>query len=397
MSDPQDLLYTNNYTSTNILSEQNINKDIEYYNRFTDYQDKNSKSDYVQYIEDNEYEQSQINLNKTLDTKWPVNNKKNHYPLFDTYINDISTDRYKKEVITQISIDNINRDIGRYKNPNSFTINLPRTFNNVKKIVINDINFRNINQSVTNVNNNLAWQYPSANYLLSANVNTTIIPVPGSKTIMYNTLPTAVYKYVTTNGSGFIANIDNYLVYQTSITPGFYNIDLLINNLRMNTSKIIHGENYVNNNIDVIEEPYLTDSKKIGSSHLFSFSINPLTSNVQIVNRIEELNIIAIQTFSPYETNYSNTDMFYYYSSLYSSSGSYTLDNNFIYITVEAGSDTSYQYYYNIYCLKYCNPFPLVITDLIEDISGIDTDLICYTPFFDLNIYLNNCYIEEDI
>jgi hypothetical protein len=56
MSDPQDLLYTNNYTSTNILSEKNISKDIEYYNRFIDYQDKNSRSDYVQYIEDNEYE-----------------------------------------------------------------------------------------------------------------------------------------------------------------------------------------------------------------------------------------------------------------------------------------------------------------------------------------------------
>jgi hypothetical protein len=397
--DPQDLLYSNNYAEINILSEKNISKDIEYYNRFTDYQDQNVQSDYSKYIDDDEYEESQINLNKTLNNKWPVDGKKNHYPLFDTYTNDISTNRYKKKILTKISIDNINRDISKFENPNSFTISLSRTFNSVKKIVINDLNFVNINQSVTNINNNLSWQYPTENFLNANDINDTIIPVPGDTKIIYSNLPNAVFQYTTTGGINYIPYIDNYLVYQTNLVPAYYNIESFILSLRVNTSEIIHGQNYLNNDIQVIEEPYLYQSKKIGNPHLFSIRINTLSSVVDIINRMEELNIVALQTFSPYETNYANVDMFYYYSSVYTDQGNYSLDNNLIYITVEASPDTSYQYFTNIYNLIECNPCPLVITDLGdgESMGGINPRLFCYTSFYDLNIYLNNGYTESEL
>jgi hypothetical protein len=397
MSDPQDLLYTNNYSTNTVLSEKNVNKDIEYYQRFTDYQNKNIQSDYSKYIEDDEYEESQINLNKTLNNKWPVNNNKNQYPLFDTYINDISVNRYKKEIITKISIDNINRDVSVYENPNSFTINLPRTFNNVKKIVINDLNFSNINQSVTNVNNNLSWQYPAKNFLTVNNIDSYIIPVPGNTKIIFSNLPYSVYQYTTSGGISYVNSVQNYLVYQTNITPAYYNIQTFLQNLRENTSKIVHGQNYLNTNIEVIEQPYVSQSNKIGTPHLFSCDINPVSSMVKFVNRIEELQVVALQTFSQYETNYSNYDIFYYYSSNYQNNGNYILDNTLIYVTVESGQDTSYQFFQNVYNVLSSNAFPLVITDLQENIGGISSELLCYSCFYDLNIYLLHGYTESEI
>ena len=397
MSDPQDLLYTNNYISTTVLNDKSINSDVEYYGRFTDYQNNELQPNYDKYIENDEYEESNINLNKTLNNKWPVGNKKNHYPLFDSYINDISTNRYKKEVITKVSLDSNNRDISIYQNPNIFTKTLSRTFNSVNKITLTDLNFTNINQSVTNINNNLSWQYPTANFLEAEQIDNTIIPVPGSNKIPYSTLPNSVYKYVTTDGLGYIPHIDNYLVYQTNITPAYYNIETFTSNFRVNSFEIVHGQNYLVNNTNVIEEPYTSQSKKVGNPHLFSCEVNPVTSVVNIVNRIEELNVVALQTFSPYETNYANVDIFYYYSSTYINNGDYVLDNNLIYVTVDAGQDTSYQYYQNVYNLSTENAFPLVITGLNEDIGGIRQKLLCYSCFFDINIYLNNGYTESDL
>ena len=37
--------------------------------------------------------------------------------------------------------------------------------------------------------------------------------------------------------------IDNYLVYQTNILPGFYDVTSLISNIKLYTSRILHGQN----------------------------------------------------------------------------------------------------------------------------------------------------------
>ena len=76
-------------------------------------------------------------------------------------------DRYKKEFVTKVNIDSLNRNVSLYPNSNSFLLPFSRVFNNVKKVVINDIIFPNVNQSVSNVNNNLSWQYGSSEYLIS--------------------------------------------------------------------------------------------------------------------------------------------------------------------------------------------------------------------------------------
>ena len=101
MSDPQDLLYTNQFITPTVLSNQDLLKNTRYYNRFQEYIDKETPNEIQTYLNDNQFEDSPINLNKNLYQKWPTNNIKNQYPLFDTYIKDISVNKYQKEIITK--------------------------------------------------------------------------------------------------------------------------------------------------------------------------------------------------------------------------------------------------------------------------------------------------------
>jgi hypothetical protein len=210
MSDPQDLLYTNKFTPKDILTNKELVKESEYYNRFKNYIDNDVVDETQKYIENNINETSEINIDRTLYKKWPIDKNKNHYPLFDTYINDISVDRYKKEIVTKINIDSKNRDRSLYLNSNNFDIPLGKVFNNIKKVVITDINFRNMNQSVSNVNNNIAWQYPSQNFLLNNNIDNKIIPNPGIKNISFSSIPNSAYAY--DNQGTYSINIDKVIL-----------------------------------------------------------------------------------------------------------------------------------------------------------------------------------------
>lgn len=396
MSDPQDLLYTNQFLSGNVLSNEQMQQELQYYDRFKDYIDNGLVDETQKYVNEDDYENSHVNINKTINTKWPVHGNKNHYPMFDTFTNDISSNKYKKEIITKINIDCTNRDITQYPNPNSFTVPLNKTFNNISKVILNDIVLPNVNQSVSNSNNCLAWQYASQNSLLELNIDNTIIPVPDpTRLISYSSIPNSVFSYPSENG--VLDNLGNYLVYQTNITPGFYSTDLLISNIRLSTSKVLHGNNYLESNIQIIEQPYVAYPKRIGTPHLFNTYVDPLSSIVRFVNRIEEVHILAIQTFSPYNNNFIFSDIFYQNSSQYINNPNYTLDTKYIYIIVPASSDTTSQYYLNTNCIYTPNPFPLVITDLDVDVGNIDKRLINYTEFYDVQLYLQNGYTIDEL
>ena len=367
MSDPQDLLYTNNFISTDILTNSQLTQENEYYERFKNYIDNDNDDEADKYINNDLNESSPVNLNKGLNTKWPVYSNKNHYPLFDTYINDISTNRYKKEILTKVNIDSSNRDISKYTYSNKFSLPLSQVFNNIKKIVINDIIFPNVNQSITNVNNNLAWQYATTQYLVTQNVDLYIIPVPNNNNrISYNSLPNSTCPMDNLNG----------LVYQTHVKTGYYTIKNLIENIKLSTSQILHETN------QFVEEPYMTYPKLKGTPHLFSCSIDPISSVVRFVNRIEQIKILAIQSFFPYENDFPNDDVFYYYSS----NSNYVLNTDYIYITIPETDISSM-----------VNAFPLVITDLSTNIGNIDALLINYTEFYDIQIYLTNGYTEDQL
>jgi sporulation protein YlmC with PRC-barrel domain len=394
MSDPQDLLYTNQFIATNVLSNAEVEEGTKYYDRFKDYLSGTEKDQTERYIDNDGAESDPVNRQKILNTKWPIYGNRNHYPLFDKYINDISVNRYKKEIISKVSIDTKNRDISKYLNSNDFNIPFNKVYSNIKKFEINDIVFSNVNQSVTYENNNLSWQYASQNYLLGANIDNTIIPVPNPNLrISYSSLPNSVYSFQISGGYSIIPGIDDYLVYQATIAPGYYTVDTLQENIRLETSSVLHGSNIAGVNLNIIEEPYLVYGKRIGTPHLFTTFIEPISSVVRFVNRMEEIAIIAIQTFSPYETDYRNNDIFHFLSSVYQSGNqNQILNNDYIYVTLETITDLTDQYFENIFCTNSPNAFPLVITGLDLDVGNIDFNLINFTEFYDENIYTKHGY-----
>ena len=329
MSDPQDLLYTNQFLSNEILTEKNLVDQSKYYDRFVKYFTETQQDETEKYVQNNLTEDDSINIKRISDTKWPVNSNRNRYPLFDKFTNDISTNRYKKEIITKINIDSKNRDITKYYYPNSFIIPFNKTFNSIKKIVMNDIIFRNFQKSITKEYNAFAWQYASQTYLLNSNLDRAIIPVPNqSKSISYSALPYAVFTTNISSNNSNNGSFDNDLVYQTSISTGYYTVTQLLDEVRIKTGSILHGVNQNNNNPNVVEGPYNSFQNRIGTPHIFQYYENVNTNKIKFVNRMEELQIMAIQTFSPYENNYSTTDIFYnYYNDK-------ILDNTAIYITI---------------------------------------------------------------
>lgn len=368
MFDPQDLLYTNNFISSDILTDTQLTQGNEYYERFKNYIDNtNNNNETDKYIDNDLDESSPINLNKGLNTKWPIYSNKNHHPMFDTYIKDISENKYKKNILTKINIDSSNRDISKFTYANKFSLPLNKVFNNVNKIIISDLIMPNVNQSITNINNNLAWQYTSTQYLISENIDLNILPVPDlNRQISYSSLPDA---------TSF--NDINQLVYQTSVNSGYYTISNLLQNIKLKTSQILHG---TSNNI---EQPYVTYDKLQRTPHLFSCFIDPISSVVRFVNRIEEIKIEAMQSFSPYETDFQNNDIFYYFSS----NSNYILDTDYIYVIIPTFD----------YITTDINPFPFVITELNVPIGDLDNSLINYTEFYDINIYLNNGYTVDEL
>ena len=389
MSDPQDLLYTNKFVSETILTDQQLYNETQFYDRFKTYVDDNKESEIEKYINNDTLESSPINLTKTLNRKWPITNSRNHYPLFDTYINDISSNRYKKEIVTKVNIDSANRDISQYLYPNTFSIPFPKVFNNIKSIVVNDICIKNPCQSISPYNNTFAWQFASGDYLVGTNIDLQIIPVPDStRKISYVLLPYSVLIYETTSAN---YQLDGGIEYECNLSNGNYTIVTLVDEIRRRTSDIYHSGTGAPG---IIEQPYLQFPLKQRNSNLFSIDINPISSIVKFVNRIEELKIISIQTFSPYENNFQNTDIFYPYTSLVNEQ----LDTSFIYITLGAYYDSTYEYFPNDGNILSPSAFPLVITNLLSNIGNINYNLINYTEFYDINIYTNNdLYTESEI
>ena len=380
---PQDLLYTNEFIEKYDGKKytDNDKRDENYY-RYTNYVASTPNNETNEYITSDNYENDPVNINKRLNTKFPIYRNRNHYPLFDPFINDVSVNQYQKVVETKINLDSAFRDRSISKNPNDFILNLPHVFTNVSKVVINDINIPNITEAVNEYNNNICWQYPTKRYILENNLYNTILPTPSKiKQINYLTIPNVVSNL----------NDENILVYQENITTGNYSIKSFIERFRYQTGKIYHGELSVNNSIDdtsdyIVEAPYFSYNGFIRTPHLFSIDINPTTNVVKMVNRMEELKIISIQTFNPYTTDFENNDIYYNYSDTKK-----TINTNYIYVLLKSENNITDVYYSSV------SGFPLVFTGIDINIGNINYDIFNYNEFFDLNIYLTNNFEEDDI
>ncbi len=428
--DLNDLLYTNKFVSAETLDES---KESRNYSSFQDYMNRTSTNKPTQrYLNNNIYENDAINIQQTLSQKWPQMLNKNPYPTFDSFTNDMVRDTFQKSILTNISINSRDRDLSKYIYSNDFYIPFSKQFTNIDKLVIKDIVFPNNYPPINNTNNILSWQYASKNDLLSYNIDQSIIPQPNIinnieiQTIFYSELTSTkiidnktytIYSVSSTN------NPQN-LVYQTNISTGYYNTTDLEIEFDKISNKTVHGATYLNlktleltnitplnnDNINTLfiptrnipwkyeyEEPYYTTQININTTHNFTLNIDTTTQEVKIVNRMEKLPIIAIQTFGSLENNYENTDIFYQYSLSSNKGNQNYIDNSYIYITLPYQKEITSFYYEESKSSDFINPFPLVISGLKDLIGNINHDYLNFTTFFDLSIYLQNGYIEVDL
>ncbi len=400
--DPQDLLYTNVFENTEVITDNQLDESKKNYSRFREYIGSR-EIETNEYIDNDNKESYPFNINKTLQEPYPTNLKKNHYPLFDSYTQDIVKSRYQKEKITKVSINSKDRNRTNFLYPNNFSIPFNKTFTNINKVKISDICMPNMIPPVTNYNNCLAWQYASKDLLDSLLINDNIIPVPNNyKIILYSNLPNCL--------SDIPLKDSNYLVYQSFIPEGFYSTVELERAIRNSSAQVVHGCTYINyyelqkdrtSNLNnekypwkyPYEEPYYSDDNLKSTPSLLKFTIDPIKSTVFAVNRMEEIDILAIQTFEPGMTN---SDLPYYdIFNHYASNQQFELNPEYIYITVRKYANTTAKY---ASTTTSPNPYPLVLTDLMGEVGGIPTYYINYTEFFDLNIYLRGgLYTEAEL
>lgn len=377
--DPQDLLYTNQFLSDNILNENEINSEIKHYDRFQQYIDNNNNAT-ENYLKNNEHENDSLNIIKTLNNEWPSNNHKNRHPTFNSGINDIIKDRYKKKKITNIVIDSRNRNLANNLYPNNYTLPMNRSFYNIEKIVLKDAIIKNFFTSINVYNNNLRWQYPDKNILISDNSDKKIIPSinKNNNGISYTSI---MFKKKSNFDINLLQNSVNFIPKNITVEDFNYNF-------RNNTSQILHK----------YDEPFAQEinSKNnnsiYGSPTLFYVDINPDNSISRIINRMEELNVIAIQTFNQINnSSYIKNDPFYNFidgtSNIDFESDKFyiILEDNII--THNFGFDTSDNGNLG---------FPLIFTNL-PSIGGISGDLINFTPFFNEIIYKKYLIENKDI
>ncbi len=399
---PGDLLYTNVFETTNVLSSNDLNQSKENYTRFRNYVG-GRQIESNEYIREDTKESDPLNINKMNQDPWPSDLRKNHYPKFSSTLKDISDNRYQKNRITKISVNSRDRDISNYLYPNNFGIPFDRIFTNIQHIRLTDLCFPNFFPPINNYNNCLAWQYASQQLLISNLIDDNIIPVPiNYKTISYSAFQNAV--------SNIPLGESSKLVYQTFIPEGNYTVKSLVEQIRVSTAQVVHGCSYLNyldlfkNNLsnktlpgntkwkEEYEEPYYSTKIGVNTPTLMKFSINPIKNTVFAVNRMEEIEVLAVQTFEDGTTasDLSEYDVF----NPYVTSTVNSFSSNYIYVTVkDLKTSTSL---WETTTLD-PNPFPLVLTDVGGDIGNIPNEFFNYTEFFDLNIYLSYGYTEDQL
>jgi len=441
MIDPQDLLYTNNFINSEILNENEINNQIQNYDRFTEYEKSRKSEDTnntLKFINNDDQEEDEINIKKTLNEPFPINHNKNHYPLLDPLIKDISKNTYTKMKEEIISINTISRNRLLYRLSSQFDIKIPKSFSNVSKIEIENINIPNFLKSVNLIKNNFCWQYLS-NYYLYNDLSINIIPFPDNddtrrRYYSYFLLPYSVYKIpqiTFENDINFNPALE--LTYQINIIPGNYTLETLINEIIQKSASVLHGFDPVQSNItvqyqkkDFCEEPYNSISAMRNTPNLWFFESDTKNGSILSTNKIEDIGITSIQTFKtsfnksifpPSEgytpEYYRDNDIYYGYSSL---GANYILPTEYIYITVpfmrnvtdlwfdnsaNAGNAT---YYPDPINDPYNNPFipsafPLIINSpfTLQDIDESIFKNVTMTPFFNLDLYTTPDYFPDPI
>lgn len=299
---PQDLLYTNTFVSTNIINKKELNNETKYYKKFQDHVDKNANIT-KKYLDRNIRDGEPINVNKNKSKPWPPTNEKNYKPIFSDAVSDVVENKYIKAIRTIISIYSKDRNKQKYLIPNEYIIKMGKEFINIYKIKLIDLNIPNTIPPVNHTNNIIRWLYPTNNLLNYTVTGNNLYPFLNS----YEKLPPYFFYYSSLNADGSLPDKQSSIlrepqdIYQAIIEQGFYNTKELKHEIENKLNNILHtvNEGIVSSykNFPNQSGNYSKESRLIRNTcHNFNIDINPYSSICTIINRAEEIKIIAIQT-----------------------------------------------------------------------------------------------------
>ena len=299
---PQDLLYTNQFVATNVINKSELKKETKYYKQFQDHVDKNANIT-KKYLDRNIRDGDPINVNKMKSNPWPPTNEKNYKPIFSDAVSDVVENKYIKAIRTIISIYSKDRNKEKYLIPNEYIVKLGKEFINIYKIKLIDLNIPNTIPPVNHINNTIRWLYPTSNLLNFTVTGTNLYPFINSP----DNLPDYFFYYSSLNDDDSLpdktlSSIEEPQdIYYAVFEQGFYNTKQLEIEMKKKMNNILHTKNegIVSSYNDYPQHGtnYSSESRLIRNTcHNFVVDINPYTSVCTIINRAEEIKIVAIQT-----------------------------------------------------------------------------------------------------
>jgi hypothetical protein len=302
---PEDLLYTNQFVNTDILTEEQLNKNA---NNFIPY--RTLKNDSINNVRDNIERTFQKNNPLTQahlrGYGWNRGNFGNEKPVLSDFARDIGESSYYRYKTSYINIDSRMRDVSLYPYPNNYNMFLGRKYQNIECIKLVDYFFPEQNYPINNTNNQIVF-----------------FTIPWD---MIAKLPVSINWFTIINNITYISFFVNFRNLGNSQTDCEAAQAKVRNNIYKNLfsfqipegnyttteleKEIENKWNYLQffNSHTFIRDPYIfaTDDTTTKSLYnrpqLVDVHINPENSNVNILLRYEKLKVEYVKSY--YGKNY---------------------------------------------------------------------------------------------
>ena len=355
---PQDLLYTNSFVDTNVISSHNLVEHTKHYKQYQEHIHK-KRNPTAEYVNKNKHTNDKINYDKRMSDPTPTQSNNNIKPLFSKSLNDIVENKYTKTYKTAVSIYSEDRDKSVYMVPNNYIINLGKDFTNINKIKLVDIDIPAIIPPINKFNNIIKWIYPTEALMKECNyqlIPLQDMPIPASPEpalpppnvlLVFGSTPTD------NNPADFLNDTKEY---EVIIPSGFYSTTEL--------------QQEMCSRMDIRCRQVSLQTANFNIPNNFYIDINPHSSITTIMNRDINYNIAGIFTI-PYnhDTDKDITNGFAgFYPTLY----------------IITKQELSPQYTY----------FPYIITG-IHNIPGIPDKLINLIELYNSDTDTGTPYIKN--
>jgi len=154
--DPKDLLYTNTFIASNVLSKKELQENS---NKFLPFRQikNNSVNDVQEQLNQVGLTENDITQKKLKAEGWNRGSLNNALPILSNTTRDIVEDKYYRYRKSIINIDSRFRDFRLFPRPNNFNVFLGRNYTNVTSIKVLDYNIPNYIYPINERNNILLW------------------------------------------------------------------------------------------------------------------------------------------------------------------------------------------------------------------------------------------------